>query len=221
MHFNPVWAAAALACYLGGAIPFGWLTARLVKGVDLRTLGSGNIGATNAARVLGTAWFVPIFALDFLKGFAPVAWLAPWVAKTWPCPVCVSLEPVLMALFGVAALAGHLFPVYLGFKGGKGVATGAGVVFALSWVAGAVGLGVWIVLFLAFRYVSLASVVAAVALPVAQALIARGDETGRRINLALFVGIAAVVVWRHGGNLKRIARGEEPRVRIAASGTKP
>ena len=212
VEVNLVYGAAAAVSYLAGAIPFAWITARLVKGVDLRTQGSGNVGATNAARVLGTAWFVPIFALDFLKGFAPVAWLAPWVAKTWPCPVCPAPEPMLMAACGVAALAGHLFPVYLGFKGGKGVATGGGVVFALSWIAGSAAVGLWIVVFLASRYVSLASVSAALSLPVAQAVIAPGAS----VRLALFVGIAATVVWRHVGNLRRVLRGEEPRVRFGA-----
>ncbi len=76
---------AGVLTYLVGAIPFGWVFARWIKGVDLRTVGSGNIGATNAARVLGGAWFFPIFALDFLKGFVPVLWLAPFVADRWPC----------------------------------------------------------------------------------------------------------------------------------------
>ncbi|HKS17294.1 MAG TPA: glycerol-3-phosphate 1-O-acyltransferase PlsY [Planctomycetota bacterium] len=210
MQFHPMWGAAALASYLVGAIPFGWITAKLVRGIDLRTHGSGNVGATNAARVLGTAWFIPIFALDFLKGFAPAFWLAPWVAKTWPCPVCPALEPVMMAMCGVAALAGHLFPVYLQFKGGKGVATGAGVVFALSWLAGVAGAALWVVLFLTTRYVSVASMGAAIALPVAQAVLVPGTS----VRLALFVGIAATVVWRHVGNVQRLLRGEEPRVRI-------
>lgn len=208
---DAIYGAAALVSYLVGAVPFGWLTAKLVKGIDLRQEGSGNIGATNAARAIGTGWFAPIFALDFLKGFAPAFWLAPWVAATWPCPVCVALEPMLMAVCGVAALAGHLFPVYLSFKGGKGVATGAGVVFALSWAAGAAGVALWILLFLATRYVSLASVAAAIALPIAQAVFA---PSATNVHLALFVGIAAVVVWRHVGNLRRLFRGEEPRVRI-------
>jgi len=210
---DAIYGAAACVSYLAGAIPFGWLTAKLVKGVDLREEGSGNIGATNAARALGTAWFAPIFALDFLKGFAPTFWLAPWVAATWPCPICPALEPVLMAVCGVSALAGHLFPVYLHFKGGKGVATGAGVVFALSWPAGAVAAGVWTLLFLATRYVSLASVVAAVALPVAQVVLFPGAS----IRLALFAGIAALVAWRHAGNLRRLVKGEEPRVRFGAA----
>lgn len=210
LEINAVYGSAALVSYLVGAIPFGWLTAKFAKGIDLRKEGSGNIGATNAARVLGTGWFAPIFTLDFLKGFAPTAWLAPWVAATWPCPVCPDARPALMAACGVAALAGHLFPVYLGFKGGKGVATGAGVVFALNWIAGLAALGLWIVFFFATRYVSLASVVAALALPVAQFILAP-DET---IRLVMFTGIAAIVVWRHMANLGRIVRGEEPRVRI-------
>ncbi|HEY3226657.1 MAG TPA: glycerol-3-phosphate 1-O-acyltransferase PlsY [Planctomycetota bacterium] len=218
---DAIYGAAALVSYLVGAIPFGWLAAKLAKGVDLRTAGSGNIGATNAARVLGTAWFPPIFALDLLKGFAPPFWLAPWVAANWPCPVCISLEPVLMAVCGVAALAGHLFPVYLRFKGGKGVATGAGVVFALNWIAGAAAVAVWLAVFGATRYVSLASVVAALALPVAQFLHKPADPAARTINFALFVLLAAVVVWRHRDNLGRLRRGEEPKVRLPGAGDPP
>lgn len=211
---DAIYGAAALASYLAGAIPFGWLTGKFVKGIDLRTRGSGNIGATNAAREMGTAWFAPVFALDFLKGFAPTEWLAPWVAATWPCQRgCPALEPMLMVTCGLAAMAGHLYPVYLSFKGGKGVATGAGVVFALSWQAGLAAVGVWILLFLATRYVSLASVVAALALPAAHALFAP-DSNARAIYLAVFVGIAAVVVWKHAGNLRRLFRGEEPKVRL-------
>ena len=83
---NELWYSfAGVVTYLTGAIPFGWIFARAMRGVDLRTVGSGNIGATNAARVLGGTWFFPIFALDFLKGFAPVFWLAPYVAHRWPC----------------------------------------------------------------------------------------------------------------------------------------
>lgn len=216
-----MYGTACAVSYLAGAVPFGWLAARLVKGVDLRTAGSGNIGATNAARVLGTGWFVPIFALDFLKGFAPAAWLAPWVVATWPCPVCIAPGPMLMAFCGGAAMAGHLFPVYLRFKGGKGVATGAGVVFALSWVAGVAAAGLWLVTFVASRYVSLASVAAAIALPVAHALFVREGAKGATIHLVLFVGIAVVVVWRHRENLKRILRGEEPKVRLPAAASKP
>ncbi|MBI4565866.1 MAG: glycerol-3-phosphate acyltransferase [Planctomycetes bacterium] len=80
-----IYAAAGLVAYFAGATPFGFLTAKAVKGVDLREVGSGNIGATNAARVLGPVWFIPVFAFDFLKGFAPVFWMAPWVAKHFPC----------------------------------------------------------------------------------------------------------------------------------------
>jgi glycerol-3-phosphate acyltransferase PlsY len=85
LHFL-IYAAAVVLSYLAGAVPFGYLIVKLRTGKDLRTLGSGNVGATNAARALGIPWFAPVFALDFLKGFAPVFWLAPWVAAQWPCP---------------------------------------------------------------------------------------------------------------------------------------
>ncbi len=86
MPHELTYAAAGILSYLAGAVPFGYLAVRLRTGKDVRTMGSGNIGATNAARVLGTGWFVPVFALDFLKGFAPVFWMAPWIAAKWPCP---------------------------------------------------------------------------------------------------------------------------------------
>lgn len=86
MLHHLIYAAAGVLSYLGGAVPFGYLVVRLKTGKDIRTMGSGNIGATNVARALGMFWFAPVFALDFLKGFVPVFWMAPWVAEKWPCP---------------------------------------------------------------------------------------------------------------------------------------
>jgi len=210
-----VYGATGLVTYFAGAIPFGWLAARFAKGVDLRTVGSGNIGATNAARVLGLAWFPPIFALDFLKGFAPVFWLAPWVAQRWPCPVCPSLESSLGALCGLTAVAGHLFPIYLGFRGGKGVATAGGVVFAISPIAGAVAAAVWLAVFAVTRYVSLGSVVAAVALPVAHYFSAPASGwkgADNWIRFGLLAAMSVAVILRHRENLGRLRRGEEPKI---------
>lgn len=117
----------------------------------------------------------------------------------------------MMAVFcGVAALAGHLWPVYLDFKGGKGVATAAGIIFALNWIAGLAALAAWVLIFLPFRFVSLASIAAAVALPVVQFVTAHLFWRDRHWPVTIFCALAAVlVIWRHRDNLKRLARGEE------------
>src|SRR5262245_32944993 len=154
-------ALIAVASYLVGALPFGYLIGRL-RGVDLFKAGSGNIGATNAARVLGREYGALVFVLDFLKGAVPVAVAEP-VARALDPAALTTLDatdtlPVLAALF---AFLGHLFPVYLGFRGGKGVATGAGAVAVLVPGPTALAVLVWVVVVLATQYVSLASVAAA------------------------------------------------------------
>jgi glycerol-3-phosphate acyltransferase PlsY len=207
-----IYAAAGLLSYLAGSIPFGYLAVRLKTGKDVRTMGSGNIGATNVARVLGIGWFVPVFALDFLKGFAPVFWMAPWVAQRWPCPICPYLKVSLAVLCGMCAAAGHMWPVFLDFKGGKGVATTAGILFALNWVAALIGLGVWALVFASFRYVSLASIVAAAAVPVAHHFTEKRFRACWKATwvITIFLAVSAVlVVWRHRDNLRRLLAGTE------------
>ncbi len=209
-----IYAAAAVVSYLAGSVPFGYIAVRLRTGKDIREVGSGNIGATNAARVLGALWFLPIFALDFLKGFAPVFWLAPWVARELPCPLCPYLKVSLAVLCGACAAAGHLWPVFLDFKGGKGVATLAGVLSALNWMAALIGLGVWVLIFLPFRYVSLASVAAAAAVPLAHHFTERrlrGHWGATWIITAFLAAAAILVIWRHRGNLRRLLEGTERR----------
>jgi glycerol-3-phosphate acyltransferase PlsY len=199
-----IYAAFGAVAYLVGAIPFGYLVVKLKTGRDVRALGSGNIGATNVARVLGGPWFVPVFILDFLKGFAPVFWGAPFVAARWPDGP--RLPMILAVLFGALAMLGHMFPIYLGFRGGKGVATVAGLLFAMNWIAAAVGLGVWLLVFLPSRYVSLASIAAAVAVPVA-AHFSQGDP----IQTGFFAAAGLLVIVRHRGNIQRLLAGTESR----------
>jgi glycerol-3-phosphate acyltransferase PlsY len=209
-----IYAMSALGAYLLGAIPAGYLAVRLRTGKDIRTLGSGNIGATNTARTLGTAWFLPVFAFDFLKGFAPVFWAAPWIAERWPCGRCADLETALAVALGLAALAGHLWPVYLEFRGGKGVATLGGVLFALNAWAALLAMAVWVAAFLPFRYVSLASVVAALSLPLLNHLTAdaiRGRWGTPGLVTAFLAAAATLVIWRHRANLQRLRRGTEPK----------
>lgn len=197
-----------LAAYLIGAIPFGYLVGRL-KGVDLFKVGSGNIGATNAGRVLGRAWGVLVFALDYLKGAVPVAAVIPLSAR-----IGAEGDPELLrALAAAAAFLGHLFPVYLGFRGGKGVATGAGVVSVLVPGPTAAAVISWGVVAILTRYVSLASV-AAVAVLVIVRLI---DVPVWRFGLggpvtAFCVVGSAFVVIKHKGNLRRLLAGTESRI---------
>jgi glycerol-3-phosphate acyltransferase PlsY len=187
--------AVAVPSYLTGAVPFGYLIAR-ARGVNIFEHGSGNIGATNVGRVLGRTWGLLCFVLDFLKGALPALLAARLAGPELPA-----------VLAGLAAFLGHLFPVYLGFRGGKGVATGAGVVVVLLPVPFAVSLLIWSAAVPATRTVSLASVTAAVALAVAQ-LVAGG--AGILTGFALVA--AALVVLRHVGNLRRVLQGTESRL---------
>jgi glycerol-3-phosphate acyltransferase PlsY len=208
---------AGLLSYFVGAIPSGYLLVKVKTGKDVRTMGSGNIGATNVARALGTPWFFPVFIADFFKGFAPVFWLAPWVAVQWRCPSCSAPMVTLAVFCALLALVGHMWPVYLGFRGGKGVATVGGILFAMNWIAALIAIGVWGLVVLLFRYVSLGSLVAAVALPVAHQLTARyvmsrwAGETPWVMTVFLAVA-AALVIFRHRANLKRLIEGTEQRV---------
>jgi len=192
------------ASYLAGSLPIGLLIGRL-RGVDLRRAGSGNIGATNAGRVLGKPWFFVVFALDFMKSFVPTL-----LARSFGGS---GLKPDLLGLLcGIAAVVGHVFPLFLRFKGGKGVATAAGVFFALAWAPALCALLAWNLVFRTTRFVSLASLAAAVVLPLASFLIPRLSRLTVDASVqwaALLVGV--LIVARHKSNIGRLLRGEEPR----------
>src|SRR5262249_48476397 len=150
-----------LGSYLVGSIPFGYLAGRLAE-TDIRHVGSGNVGATNVVRVLGKRYGYPVFALDVLKGFGAVKismLMAPGRPPEWNSPEIFGI------LAAMSSVLGHLYPPWLKFKGGKGVATSAGALLALAPVATLVGVSVWIFVFWLTRYVSLASVAAALLLP--------------------------------------------------------
>lgn len=209
-----IYVLTGLVSYFVGAIPSGYIVVKMKTGKDIRTMGSGNIGATNVARTLGAPWFVPVFIFDFLKGFAPVFWLAPHVAARWKCVSCPAPTASLAVFCALLSLVGHMWPVYLGFRGGKGVATVGGILFAMNWMAALIAMAVWVVVFLPFRYVSLGSVIAALSLPVAHHLTAPrimhlwANETPW--VMTVFLGVAALlVIWRHKDNLKRLRDGTE------------
>lgn len=205
MHPLLPWPIIAVGSYLLGSIPFGYLAGRLC-GIDIRTQGSGNIGATNALRVLGKKWGYSVFLLDFLK-----AWLPVKLALGWGIALMADPPSAPGALAGFCALIGHSFPVWLGFKGGKGIASSAGVIVGLfSLPVFLICLGLWMLLFTVTRYVSVASIVASVALPVAVGalfLLHRTDWLG----LAVSVVMALLAVWRHRSNIARLRSGTEPR----------
>lgn len=212
------WTAIGLAAagYLCGAVPFGLLIGRM-RGVDVRTRGSGNIGATNVGRVVGRPYGAAVFVLDGLKGFLPVT-AARWAVSesggaAWPY--------VVWTVVATACVLGHSYPVWLRFKGGKGVATslGAGLaVYPYYTGAALAALAVWGVVLAATRYVSAASIVAAVAFPVIFAAWAwvRREAWGGPAELwplyAFGAAVAALVVWRHRGNIGRLREGRERRV---------
>ncbi len=191
-----------LVSYLVGAVPFGYLVAR-ARGVDILREGSGNIGATNVGRVLGRRFGILVFLLDFAKGALPVA-------------VALSLgygSDLLPVSAGLAAFLGHMFPVYLRFRGGKGVATGAGVVAVLTPLPALGALLVWLGVLCASRYVSLASIVAAIALMLLHLVLTPAPFAADHAILTSFCLIAAgLVIVKHRANIGRLLRGSENRL---------
>lgn len=188
-----------LASYLLGAIPTSFLLARALRGIDLREHGSGNLGATNAFRVLGWKAAMPIFIVDIAKGWFPTAFFPLWDN---------SASAGWALAYGAAAIIGHVFSIYVGFRGGKGVATGAGVFVALAPIAAAAGLLVWSILVFTTGYVSLGSIAAAALLPIV-VLIVQGVQPVFFLALALSV----FVIYAHRANIGRLMRGEEHRFR--------
>lgn len=200
---QPVWIQVLflLAAYLLGAVPFAYLIAR-ARGVDLRRVGSGNIGATNVSRALGRAWGVLAFLLDAAKGWLPAA-LFPLGARA----AGAAPADLFGVGCGVAAVVGHIWPVFLGFRGGKGVATSAGMLLGVAPWAALAGLGVWLVVFRLSRYVSLASLAAAVVAPAVSW--ARPHESAALPWTLTALG--GLTILRHRANIVRLCRGTENR----------
>jgi acyl phosphate:glycerol-3-phosphate acyltransferase len=189
-----------LLSYLAGSIPSAYLAGK-ARGVDLRKHGSGNLGATNVVRVLGPKIGAVVFIADLLKGFLPVYFLPRYTE---------TLRPGMWALvFGAAAIAGHVKPVFLlGKGGGKGVATASGVFLALAFVPMLIAEALWILVFYFTRYVSLASLVGAAVLPIAILIFSRDPQSPVFIASVI---IALFVFWTHRANIARLRRGEEHR----------
>lgn len=183
------------ASYLLGSIPSSYLAARWTRGIDLREHGSGNLGATNTFRVLGPRIAAPVMVFDVMKGFLPTLLFPRWDGSAvWSWAL----------LYGAAAILGHMFSVYMHFRGGKGVATAGGVFLALAPQAVLPALVVWLVMLRIWRMVSLASIGAAITLIVALAV-----TEDRMPVLVLGVVVASLVIYAHRRNIGRIIRGEE------------
>ena len=187
-----------LASYLLGAVPTSYLAGRLFRGIDLREHGSRNLGATNLYRVLGWRYAIPVGLFDAAKGLVPVLVFAPRV----------SSSELFALVCGLTAVVGHVFSVFVGFKGGKGVATAAGVMLGLTPAALGVAVLVWVGLVYLTGYVSVGSIAAAAIFPLAVYLI---DPPDQPAILWLDIAVAAAIVWLHRANIRRLLNGTENR----------
>tara|TARA_Y100001968_G_scaffold259636_1_gene246949 strand:+ start:296 stop:892 length:597 start_codon:yes stop_codon:yes gene_type:complete len=186
--------------YLLGSFPSGFLAGKIAKGIDIRSFGSGSTGATNVLRHIGKRAAITVFLLDVFKGFLSIL-----LAKYF------LLNDSWQVAIGLSSLIGHIWPIWLNWRGGKAVATGLGIFLGLSWQVGLATLGIFILMITLFRIVSLASISAAFALP----LIMFFSFNSSNISLPfLIISLLAMtlVIWRHRGNIARLVKGKEPKI---------
>ena len=188
-----------LTGYLIGAVPFGYLAGKL-RGIDIREHGSGNIGATNVLRTLGKPIGITVLILDVLKGLAPVL-----IAKYF------SDNSLIHILTAFATIMGHNYTFWLGFKGGKGIATSAGALLSLIMIPLGIAAGIWALLFFSTRYVSVASIGAALTIPIATAILQFKQDNWNTPMFAFTVVLAVLAVWKHRGNIRKLCNGTENR----------
>ncbi len=188
-----------LASYLFGSVPWAFIIGR-INGIDIRKQGSGNVGATNVMRVLGRKWGILCFVLDFLKGLLPV--LAVKILTASPDDLVITA--------GLAAVAGHIWSVFLKFKGGKGMATGGGVLVGIAPYSFICTGLIWIIVFYSTRYVSAASVIAAAALPLSSFIFSKTGLSPLSARFQIFLLVLAIVtIAKHHGNIRRLINGTE------------
>jgi glycerol-3-phosphate acyltransferase PlsY len=198
------YSAAILGAYALGSIPTGYLVAR-AKGVDIRSAGSGNIGATNVFRILGKPAGIFVLVFDGLQGFAACVWFSDWIIETFS--ISASDAVYLRLVAGLAVVLGHNYTCWLRFKGGKGIATSAGVLAGIVPLALVIILGLWIALFAVTRYVSVGSLAASFTLPFATWL------TTRDWTLTIVTGaMGALAIYKHKANIQRLLDGTENRI---------
>jgi len=189
-----------ILAYLFGSFPSGYLAGRIVKGVDIRTLGSGSTGATNVLRHIGKRAAITVFLLDVFKGVLSIL-----LAKYF------LLNDSWQVVIGLSTLFGHTWPIWLNWRGGKAVATGLGVFLGLSYQVGLATLGVFLIMIILFRIVSLASVTAAICLPIIMFLSFYNSNISMPFLLISLLA-SALVIWRHRENINRLIKGKEPKI---------
>ncbi|QDT40795.1 Glycerol-3-phosphate acyltransferase [Gimesia alba] len=206
MFADYFWFFVAVTSYFAGSVPFGLLTAKIVAGTDIRKVGSGNIGATNVARTLGAKWGILVLLLDALKGLLPVL----FIPALFVSPDSPDFDHARV-LSGVATILGHMFPIWLGFRGGKGVATSLGVILVLGPWSTLIAVGAFALTFLVTRIVALSSILAAFAFGVAQFVqLGTSAFSQQKWSLAVFsIAVPLLIIVRHWSNVGRILRGEE------------
>ena len=192
--------------YVAGATPTSYVVGKGVYGIDLRTVGSGNLGGTNAFRVLGWKAALPVIVVDILKGWFPV-WYFPQIHGDAPWTWALA--------YGSAAIVGHVFSFWMGFKGGKGIATSGGLFIAVAPMALLAGLVTWLIVVMGTRIASVASLSAALVVPV---VVYFTPHEGGDITLWFAVGLAVFVIWSHRSNIGRLLKGKEPGLRTGESG---
>jgi glycerol-3-phosphate acyltransferase PlsY len=197
-----IWLSALLASYLIGSIPTGYLMVKALKGIDIRQLGSGNVGATNVIRVLGKGPGLLTLILDVAKGLVAVLVIAPLFAKYLP-----SARSDLQLACGIASICGHNWTCFLKFKGGKGIATSAGVFLGLAPIVTLCLIAIWAIFTFLTRYVSVASIITSMALPILLFVFNKPTEW----IVAGFI-LSWVSIWKHRGNIKRLFNGTEHRI---------
>ncbi len=202
-HF--VLLSGLISAYLIGSIPTAYILGRLIKGIDIRRFGSGNIGATNTFRVMGKAPGLVVLAIDILKGFICVSYIADLFLYISPA----ARPELYKVLVGLATITGHNWTVFLKFKGGKGVATSAGVVIGLIPKIFWFGFSVWLIVFALTGFVSLASIIASVSIPVFTLIF--GEPTEIIVFMSL---LCLAIVYKHRSNIQRLKSGEEKRIRL-------
>jgi len=191
-----------LAAYLLGSVPFGLIAGFKVKKLDIREHGSKNIGATNVFRVVGKMWGITVLVLDAVKGY---------VACVLPEFFGQSLELPFQLLLGISAILGHSFPVWLKFKGGKGVATSLGVFLAIAWIPTLITFGLWILCFAITHIISLSSLVAAVIFPI-MIFWRYGGTPGIKFLLPISIALAVFILFTHRANIQRLRQGTEKKI---------
>ncbi len=210
--FSMLWLfTGIIISYIIGSIPTGYIFGYLLKGIDIRKFGSGNVGATNAWRVLGKPAGITVLILDILKGYIPVVFLGSFLASR----INLADKTILPVLLGLSCISGHNWTLFLGFKGGKGIATTLGVLFALSMQVSGLKLILllliltWVLVFIIARIISIASVLTSIALPVYSLIF-------RQSNVVIFLSILLCMlsILRHKSNLKRIFEGKESRLKF-------